>query len=415
MNTKQYNRAKYACFITSFSTAVTGNLAPLLFITFRNLYGLSYTRLGFLTVVNFGTQLLLDLLFSFFSRKLPQKLCLRIMPVVTTVGFVLFGLAPRLFPEHVFAGLLLGTVIFSSGSGLAEVLCSPAVAAIPSDNSGRLLSRLHSCYAWGVVFVVAVTTVFLRFAGAEKWPAAAVAFAALPFAASVLFIGAPIPDMEPETEKKQGNSIFRSGVMWLCVLCIFFGGASECCMSSWCSGFAEQALGIGKIYGDIFGVALFGLAMALARSLYAKFGKNADRVLIVSAAATFCCYIVAILVPVPIVGLAACALTGFCSAMLWPGSLMAASERIPSGGVAMFALLAAGGDLGAAVCPQLVGIAADKALAYGGIAEKAAELSLTEDGLAMKTGLAIAAFFPLVAVFCFVKLSKIKTCPQKLQ
>ncbi len=57
-------------------------------------------------------------------------------------------------------GLVIGTVIFSASSELAEVLISPVIAAIPSDNPEREMSKLHSIYAWGVVGIVIVSTSF---------------------------------------------------------------------------------------------------------------------------------------------------------------------------------------------------------------------------------------------------------------
>ena len=53
--------------------------------------------------------------------------------------------------------------------------------------------------------------------------------------------------------------------------------------------------------------------------------------------------------------------------MLWPGSLIAVADRIPTGGVVMYAMMAAGGDLGASVGPQLVGIIADASDIRGGL------------------------------------------------
>lgn len=46
--------------------------------------------------------------------------------------------------------------------------------------------------------------------------------------------------------------------------------------------------------------------------------------------------------------------------MLWPGTLIMMEEKIPDCGVASYALLAAGGDLGASVAPQLLGMIADR-------------------------------------------------------
>ena len=53
--------------------------------------------------------------------------------------------------------------------------------------------------------------------------------------------------------------------------------------------------------------------------------------------------------------------------MLWPGTLIYAEEKITGLGVAAYALLAAGGDLGASVAPQLVGIISDTAGMRAGI------------------------------------------------
>lgn len=55
----------------------------------------------------------------------------------------------------------------------------------------------------------------------------------------------------------------------------------------------------------------------------------------------------------------ACALTGLCTSMLWPGSLLVATDRFPMGGVFIYAMMAASGDLGASVAPQIVGIVTD--------------------------------------------------------
>ena len=60
---------------------------------------------------------------------------------------------------------------------------------------------------------------------------------------------------------------------------------------------------------------------------------------------SFLCYLIAALSQNAIVGLIACAFTGFCVSMLWPGTLIYTAEVIPHTSVAVYALLAAGGDL----------------------------------------------------------------------
>jgi len=145
------------------------SLPPILFMTFREMYGISYTLLGTLVLVNFCTQLAIDLIFTFFTKYFSVKKTVRLMPLLTAAGLVIYASAPVLFPGHVYLGLLLGTVVFSVAAGLCEVLLSPVVAAIPSDNPDRDMSMLHSLYAWGVVSVVVISTLFLKLFGNHNW------------------------------------------------------------------------------------------------------------------------------------------------------------------------------------------------------------------------------------------------------
>ena len=166
----------------------------------------------------------------------------------------------------------------------------------------------------------------------------------------VLLFISEIQNPSLATPEKASNvfSLLRQKDFIISFLCIFLGGASECTMSQWSSSYLEQALGIPKVWGDVCGVAVFAAALGLGRTLYSKYGKNIHAVLAVSAVGATVCYLTAAVSSIPLVGLAACALTGLCTAMLWPGSLLVASDKFPAAGVAMFALMAAGGDLGGA-------------------------------------------------------------------
>ena len=62
------------------------SLPPLLFATFREMYGISYTLLGTLVLINFCTQLGVDLVFSFFTKYFDIHKSLRCMPILTALG-----------------------------------------------------------------------------------------------------------------------------------------------------------------------------------------------------------------------------------------------------------------------------------------------------------------------------------------
>ena len=401
---KTDKRLKWACYTVNISMAIVGNLSPLLFLTFRSLYDISYSLLGTLVLVNFVTQLSVDLIFSFFSHKFNIPKAVKFTPVLTLVGLLLYAAAPILFPNAVYLGLLLGTVVFSAASGFAEVLISPVIAAIPSENPDHEMSKLHSIYAWGVVGVIVLGTLFLFGLGQESWQWFSLLLVIVPITSLLLFCGTKFPALETPEKMSGAIAMMKNKTLWIAVVGIFLGGAAECTMAQWSSGYLEQAVGLPKIWGDIFGVAMFAVMLGLGRTLYAKYGNNIERVLFLGAVGATACDLIAALSDISVIGLIACAFTGFCVSMLWPGSLIAVSDRIPHGGVFMYALMASGGDLGASVGPQLVGVITDVVAENGAMIALAETWSLSPEQLGMKVGMLVGMLFPLVAVFVFLHM-----------
>ncbi len=398
MSTAKFKRTKLACYMAYFTMSSIFSLPPLLFVTFRETYGISFTLLGTLVLVNFCTQLTVDLIFSIFSKHFNVKWVVRAMPLITSAGLMIYALTPTLFPDYAYAGLLVGTVIFSVSAGLSEVLLSPVIAAIPSKTPQKDMSLLHSLYAFGVFTVVVVSTLFLKIFGSENWMYLTAFLALWPILAAVLFMTSPMPDMTPAEEEKtnlQGTKKRALGLA-LCVGCIFFGSCAENAMSNWISGYMETALHIDKALGDILGVAMFAILLGVARISYAKHGKNIFRVLFCGMLGAAVCYLVAGLSTGVLPSFIACILTGCCTAMLWPGMLILMEENVPGAGVAAFALMASGGDLGASVAPQLLGIVVDQVSVSHFAAELALSAGMTTEQIGMKAGMLVCAVFPII-------------------
>ena len=404
MNPTKIKHLKFACYSANVTMSIVANLSPVLFLTFRSMYGVSYSMLGLLVMINYVTQLGIDLVFTFFSHRFNIPKTVKAIPVVAVVGFGLYALLPVLFPDYAYLGLSLGTVIFSAAAGLAEVLISPVIAALPAEDPDREMSKLHSVYAWGVVGMVVFSTVFLLICGGENWPWLTLAVMSVPALSAILFAGSEIPPMETPEKASGALKLLKNKGVWLCVLAIFLGGSAECTMAQWCSGYSEQALGIPKLWGDLFGVALFSVMLGTGRTLYSKIGKNIGRVLTLGAVGATVCYFVAAVSDVPVVGLLACAVTGLCTSMLWPGNLVVASSRFPQGGVFIYAMMAAGGDMGASIGPQLVGVITDSILAAPWAADLAEKLQVTTEQLGMKAGMLCGMLFPLVAIFVYLHI-----------
>lgn len=391
----KYKRTRLACYTAYFTMSSVFSLPPLLFATFHNNYGVSYTLLGTLVLVNFCTQLAIDLVFSAFSKHFNIGKTVKVMPIITAVGLGLYALSPVIMQKSIYVGLLLGTVLFSVSAGLSEVLLSPIIAALPSKDAQRDMSLLHSLYAFGVVTVVVLSTLFFKLFGTDRWPYLVGFFAVLPLAASVMFFLSPIPDIK-SGESKSGNSAAKKTVgLMLCVFCIFFGSCAENTMSNWISSYVEKALGIEKAVGDILGMAVFAVLLGMGRFSYSRFGKNINRVLFFGMVGAAVCYVAAGVSNNAFVAFVACALTGLFVAMLWPGTLILMEENLPGMGVAAYALMAAGGDLGASVSPQLMGIVVDKVSLSDFAARQGAALGLLPEQIGLKAGMLLSAFFPI--------------------
>lgn len=402
-----YNRTKLACYAAYFTMSSVFCLPPLLFVTLREMYGISYTLLGSLVLTNFCTQLGIDLIFTFFSKHFNVGKVVKIMPLITSLGLTVYALVPTFFPNMAYFGLLLGTIIFSVAAGLSEVLLSPTIAAIPSDTPQRDMSMLHSLYAFGVFTVVTISTLFLKLFGSERWMFLSLFLAALPIIASVLFMRSPLPDMDAQANNSNLHHTKKRTIgLILCVCCIFLGSCAENAMSSWISSFMENALHIDKAIGDILGIAMFAVLLGIVRIGYAKFGKNICRVLLIGMMGASVCYLVAGLSNQTVLSFLACVFTGLFTSMLWPGTLIMMEENIPDAGVAMFALMAAGGDLGASVAPQLMGIVIDT-VSQSSLAQRLSEsLSLTTEQIGMKAGMLVNAIFPILGTVLMIFIIK---------
>ncbi len=394
-HTHNYSRIKFACYATNVCMSTVIILPALLFLTFRELYNISYTLLGLLTVINFSTQLLVDLIFSFYSSCFNMEKTIKSIPLIAIIGFSIYALSPIMLGQYTYLGLVFGTIIFSGASGLAEVLISPVIAAIPSENPDREMSRLHSAYAWGVVFVTIFSTIVLQIVGNENWYILVLLLTGIPFIAAFLFFGTKLPNLHTHETAGGIFKLFKNKSMLFCFFAIFLGGASENVISQWSSSYLEQSLGLPKLWVDILGVAFFAAMLGIGRSLYASRGKNIRKTMLIGSIGASISFLVVIFVDIPIITILACAIIGYFVAMLWPGSLVLVQEKFPTAGVTVFALMAAGGDLGSSIGPQLVGAVTDFTIQNESLIVFGSNLGYSPEQFGMKCGMMASVIFPV--------------------
>lgn len=359
----KYNQTITACFIGYIVQAIVNTFVPLLFLTFERTYHIPLAQITLLVTLNFGIQLLVDLLSVGFVDRIGYRASMVIAHVLAALGLVLLTVLPEVLPSA-FAGILCAVCVYAVGGGLLEVLVSPVVEACPSDNKEKAMSMLHSFYCWGHVGVVALSTLFFGLFGIDHWKLLAFIWAIVPLCNGVAFTKVPIAPLLPEGETGMSmRELFGKKLFWILFVMMVCAGASEQAVSQWASTFAEQGLHISKTLGDLAGPMAFAILMGAARAFYGKHGDRIDLDRFMKASCLLCiaAYLAISLVPIPVVSLAACAICGLSVGIMWPGTFSKASATLPKGGTALFALLALGGDIGCSGGPTLVGLVSSHA------------------------------------------------------
>ena len=386
---KNYKKTLIACYLGFVTQAISANFTPLLFLTFKDTYGITLDKIAMIPLVFYLTQLLIDFAATKFADKIGYRACVVASQVLSSVGLVSMAFLPELLPVP-FVGILISVVLYAIGSGLIEVLVSPIVEACPFENKDGMMSLLHSFYCWGAMGVVLGSTLFFAVFGVENWKILTIIWALVPLYNTFNFINCPIERLIEDGKSMGISNLLKTPIFWLMIILMVCSGASEASMAQWASAFTESALGVSKTIGDLAGPCLFAMFMGISRVVYGKFSEKLDltKVMLVCGAMCAGCYLLASLSSLPILGLAGCALCGLAVGIMWPGSISISSQKCPRGGTAMFAFLALAGDLGAMVSPAMVG-------------------SISEmTGGNLKTGLLVATVFPVVLVFALLILKK---------
>ncbi len=384
-----YRKTLIACYLGFVTQAISANFTPLLFLTFKSTYGITLEKIAMIPLVFYLTQLLVDLAATKFADKIGYRICVVFSQVLSAAGLAFMAILPDVFPAP-FIGLLISVVLYAIGSGLIEVLVSPIVEACPFENKEGTMSLLHSFYCIGAVGVIIGSTLFFAVFGIENWRVLTFIWALIPLYNTFNFINCPMERLTSDGESMGIKKLLGTPVFWLMIVLMVCSGASEASMAQWASAFTESAIGVSKTVGDLAGPCAFAMFMGITRMVYGKFSQKLDltKVMLGCGILCACCYLLASLSPLPILGLAGCALCGLAVGIMWPGSISLSSKNCPKGGTAMFAFLALAGDLGAMVSPSMVGTFS--AMAGGNL----------------KTGLLVAAIFPIVLVVVLFILNK---------
>lgn len=358
LNPRAILRASYTAM---FVQAMVVNLTPLLFVTLAGQFGLSFEQVGRLVLINFATQMITDAVAAGVVDRVSAKLLATLANAFAAVGMWVFALAPFRV-EDPYLGLVAGTVVFSIGCGLLEVIISPIVERTPSERKAAGMALLHAFYPIGKVVVTLVTGLLFLLVGVERWPTLMLAWSVVPALNTFAFLGLTLPPMFEVGTRTRVRDLLRSRAAWWALVAILLAGATEVSLAQWASAFVERGLGTDKLTADLLGLGAFGLGMVAGRLWFGFRGEEADLVPLLrrGALAAAGAALAMAFAPSVWLSLAATAFAGLAVSLLWPGVVSLTAARFPQAGASLFALLAVAGDAGAGVMPWLVGVAADQ-------------------------------------------------------
>lgn len=353
---RNYGHTLKACYIGYFTQAINHNLSPLLFVIFQREFGLSVEQITFLISMNFGVQIIMDIIGSRYADRIGYRPCIVGAHFFSILGMVGLVFLPITMSSP-FLGLALAMVFRAIGSGFLEVMLSPMVEALPGEEKAAAMSLLHSFYCWGFVGVVLLSTIYFGIFGTGNWRYLPLIWAILPFFNMLLFTQVPIRTLTEEGGGLPIRKLLTMKTFWLFFIILVCASAAEQAISQWSSLFAETGLQVSKTVGDLLGPGMFALLMGVARLIYGKNGHRMPLKPFLIGSTVFCVlsYFIAVFAPWPMLALLGCGLSGFFVGILWPGGVSLASAHMPNGGTAMFGLLALAGDVGCSVGPSLVG------------------------------------------------------------
>ncbi len=400
INKLTYKHTMACCFMAYITSAVINNFAPLLFLTFQKSYNITVFQLGFLVAVNFLTQMIVDYLGAKYAYKIGYRRTIVMGLAFSASGLILMGIMPDIM-DNKYLALLIAVFIYAIGSGIIEVMISPITEALPTKNKDAVMSLIHSSFCWGMVLVVLVSTVYFRVIGVDKWKYLSIFWGLLPIVTAIGFLKVPIYVLDGEDDAPvKIKDLFKNKLFPVFMLLMTCSGAAEVAMAQWASYFAEEGLRVSKTMGDLLGPCLFAVLMGSTRVIYARFSRRLNLIKVIKYCTVLCVisYVLATLVPHPIIALIGCGLCGASVGIMWPGVLSVASNQMPKSTTAMFATLAVAGDIGCSLGPQIVSLGAS---------------CFKIGGSNIKAGLFCVIVFPVIMYIALNWLSKLTLKNQK--
>lgn len=405
---EKYKKTVLACYLGFAYQGIVNNLPPILFLIFQKTWNVSLMQITFLITLGFLTSFLMCALSILYIEKVSYRTVAVISSISAFIGMVSLVFLPH-FMSNPYLGLCIATFFNGLGGGLIDIVGSPIIEALPSDNKSASMNMLHSMYCWASVAVIVITTITLKIFGENSWKLLTLIYAIIPLLCIILFIKVPMLRL---VEKKGTHTplktILKHKYFYIFLLLILISGASEQAISQWSSYFAEIGLAVPKIIGDILGPAFLLLTMAISRTIIGVSRKKfkLKKLLLLSSIICLMSVLIIIFSPVPIGSLLAIGFCGFGIGIFWPTTLSLSREFFPKADATMFAFITLAGSFGCILGPSLIGFISKKIESNEWKSILSNFLNIEGPELAFKTGMLTIVILQMIMIFALLYIKK---------
>ena len=165
-----------------------------------------------------------DMLTPVIVKKIGYKKTALVCHACAAFGLCMLGFLPSVMSDS-YAAVAISVMVYAFGSGIIEVVVSPMIELLPSDNKAASMAFLHSAFCWGQAFTVVVTTILVAVFKSANWQFIPIIWSIIPFLNFFVFLNSPV--IEPDAEEKKVTTkemIFSRDFFCFVIFMICAGG-----------------------------------------------------------------------------------------------------------------------------------------------------------------------------------------------
>lgn len=328
-------------------------------------YGLNYSEAGFLVTVQSLGNLFAVLLSGLIIYQIGRRNSMLLFSAVFAVGF-----GGIVFTDSIFVLYLLFTI-----TGIGWGICNNIIHILvteASEGNSTGITVLHTSFAIGAF--ISPLLVSGVFSIGLTWKAAVLIVAVLSIVLFLRFLHIPIPASQEEGKgdskgEKKGSlfSFFKEPRYYICVLLYLTYIGVEASLNTWLIIFLEK-VGIMTLKKAQFMISVFWFIVIFSRlfnTILSKYIKR-DKLLSMQICSLFIVLAFLVFNRNEWLAIVLIPLLGLTMAGISPSNAANAREYISGAGFAS-GIIFAGGSLGSALVPFLVGYIAERAGIFRGM------------------------------------------------